>query len=113
MSKEVKELQLREPGTKEFNEWTLKRLLYRFLPVLDPGEQDDEPDVEGDQVEVELGQVEVVGEVEGDEAGVHRRQELVDVVAEVEQVDEGVVVEAEALADLVPQGLEVAQGLEN
>ena len=34
-------------------------------------------------------------------------------VAEVEEVDEGVVVEAEALADLVPRGLEVAQGLEN
>ena len=63
------------------------------------------PDVDGDDVEIELGHVEVVGDVQVDLARVQRRQQLRDVVAVVQQVHEGVVVQGQALQDLIAKGL--------
>lgn len=77
-----------------------------------PGEEDHEADVERDDVQVELGQVKVLGDVQVDPLPVDVGEEVVDVVAKVQQVSERVVVEAEGLEDLVPQGLQGRQLLD-
>ena len=83
---------------------------HRFS-ILDPGEENHEPDVEGDDVQVELGQVKVVGQVQADLAGIHRGKEFRDVVPIVQKVHEGVVVQGQRFEDLIAERRQiVAQG---
>ena len=65
------------------------------LPVVHAGQEDHELDVDGDQLQVQRGHVEVDRDVQRDLARVNSGQKLVDMVLEVEEVHEGVVVEGE------------------
>ena len=84
---------------------------YRF-PVIHSREKNHQLNVDGDQLEVERGGLEVDGDVQWYLTRIDVSQEVIDVVFEVEQVNESVVVERQGLDDLWSDWVDVGQWLE-
>ena len=82
------------------------------LPVVHPGEEDHQLDVDGHKLQVERRHVEVDGNVERYLTGVDGGQQLVDMILEVEQVHECIVVETERLDNLSSDRVDVGERLQ-
>merc|ERR1740129_936909 len=80
--------------------------------IVDTGQEDHQLDVDGDEVEVELGEVEVDGDVEAHLTGVYGGEKLTHMILEVEQIDECVVVQGEGLDYFASERVHIVQGFE-